>query len=164
MCGIIGYIGEREALPVILDGLARLEYRGYDSAGVAIINRDKIALFKQPGKIKDLVANIPHHKFAGRLGLGHTRWATHGVPNRANAHPHTDCGRTLALVHNGIIENYRPLKERLILEDHKFSSQTDTEVIAHLIEENYKGDLVEAVLKSAKRLEGNYALGIIALD
>lgn len=164
MCGIIGYIGERSALPVMLDGLARLEYRGYDSAGIAVLAHDKIAVFKQPGKIKDLAANIPTQKFAGNLGIGHTRWATHGVPNEANAHPHTDCGNTLALVHNGIIENYRALKERLVLEDHKFRSQTDTEVIAHLIEENYKGDLVGAVLKSVKRLEGNYALGIIALD
>src|SRR2546430_3486234 len=147
MCGIVGYTGARDAAPLLLEGLKRLEYRGYDSAGVALVDDRRIEVHKAPGKIsaleKELGAALP----AGHAGIAHTRWATHGAPNTVNAHPHTDCGGTLALIHNGIIENAGPLRAALTKRGHVFRSETDTEVLAHLIEEHVaKGSpLVEAV-------------------
>jgi len=140
MCGIVGYIGERPAQNILLNGLKRLEYRGYDSSGIAMILSDKKApsIRKAPGKIKALEKLLKSRPVSGTVGIAHTRWATHGAPNEVNAHPHEDCHGELALVHNGIIENYESLKLELIKEGHLFKSQTDTEVIVHLIEKFYK--------------------------
>ena len=164
MCGIVGYIGNKNAMPVLLDGLKQLEYRGYDSAGVAVLVKGKVRIAKRSGKIKDLVAMAENRSELdnANLGIGHSRWATHGAPTNINAHPHQDCMANITLVHNGIIENFSTLKEKLLKEGHKFKSQTDTEVIAHLIEEYYKGDLKDAVLKALKELEGSFALGVIS--
>ncbi len=162
MCGIVGYIGKKEALPILLDGLRQLEYRGYDSAGVCMLEEGKIKIAKRSGKIKDLISSIKKGDLDGsRLGIGHSRWATHGAPTNLNAHPHTDCSGDIAVVHNGIIENFNEIKERLLHEGHHFKSETDTEVIAHLIEKYYRGDLVKAVLKTIKNLKGSFALGVI---
>ena len=164
MCGIVGYIGNKKALPVLLDGLKQLEYRGYDSAGVAVLSKGRIKIAKKSGKIKDLAAMTMerHDLDSANLGIGHSRWATHGAPTNINAHPHSDCSDNITIVHNGIIENFSILKERLLEEGHKFKSETDTEVAAHLIEKYYKGDLKEAVLKTLKELEGSFALGVIS--
>lgn len=167
MCGIVGYIGEKQALPVLLAGLKKLEYRGYDSSGIGVITSDdgKMVLCKTCGKIKDLQSLLETHPVpASSIGISHTRWATHGAPNKVNAHPHADCtGKTL-IVHNGIVENFEELKKELQRKGHKFSSETDTEVVAHLIEENYQGDLLAAVRKAIKRLRGAFAFGIISTD
>ncbi|MCM8765605.1 MAG: glutamine--fructose-6-phosphate transaminase (isomerizing) [Candidatus Omnitrophica bacterium] len=162
MCGIIGYIGKEEAQPVLLNGLKRLEYRGYDSSGIALLGEEGIYLRKAPGKLAVLNRLLAQGIFPSRLGLGHVRWATHGEVNEINAHPHWDCKEEIVIVHNGIIENYHILKERLRKEGHNFRSQTDTEVIAHLIEKYYAGDLEEAVRYALKELKGAYALGIIS--
>jgi len=164
MCGIIGYIGNREAQGVILKALSRLEYRGYDSAGAAIIDRDGIDLVKRQGKLSVLAKELRAHPVTGNMGIGHTRWATHGIPNDRNAHPHTDCTGKIAVVHNGIIENYLDLKNSLLKDGHKFSSQTDSEVIAHLVEKFYKGNLERAVIKTVKLLKGSYAIAVIHKD
>ena len=164
MCGIIGYIGNREAVDVIIEGLTRLEYRGYDSAGIAVLNEKGLEIRKRPGKLKILKADLKRNPLRGHMSLGHTRWATHGVPNEPNAHPHTDCKKKLALVHNGIIENYQLLKEKLIKEGHKFRSYTDTEVIAHLVEKYYTGNLEEAVRRAVKELKGAYAIAVLHKD
>lgn len=161
MCGIIGYVGKREALDVILEGLSRLEYRGYDSAGIAMLNDSGIEVVKRQGKLAILKKELADKPLRGKVGLGHSRWATHGVPNEPNAHPHWDCKKEIALVHNGIIENYQELKEKLIREGHEFRSQTDTEVIAHLVEKYYGGNLEEAVRKTVKDLKGAYAIAVI---
>ena len=161
MCGIVGYIGNREAVDVILEGLARLEYRGYDSAGIAVLNDHTIEVIKKPGKLSVLKKELADNPLTGHVGLGHSRWATHGVPNEANAHPHWDCKKEIALVHNGIIENYQDLKEKLIKEGHEFRSYTDTEVIPHLIEKFYDGDLEEAVRKAVRFLKGAYAIAVV---
>ena len=161
MCGIVGYIGEKQAQEVLLKGLSRLEYRGYDSAGVAILEGSALELAKKQGKLKVLAGELAADPIAGTVGIGHTRWATHGVPNDVNAHPHFDCKEKLAVVHNGIIENYLELKKYLIRRGHRFRSETDTEVIPHLIEQNYKGDLEKAVLKSLKLLKGSYAIAVV---
>src|SRR5688572_18869192 len=134
MCGIVGYIGERNATEIILDGLKRLEYRGYDSAGLAVLDGARLTVRRSPGKIGKLESLLEREPAAGAVGLGHTRWATHGRPSEANSHPHVDCSGSLVVVHNGIIENYAALKERLVAEGHHFRSETDTEVIAHLLE------------------------------
>ena len=152
MCGIVGYIGFRSAKEVLLKSLKRLEYRGYDSAGVAIVN-GKINIAKKKGYIDSL-----EFEFDGTLGIGHTRWATHGVPEDRNAHPFLDCKGDIAIVHNGIIENYMVLKEELVNKGHKFTSDTDSEVIAHLIEEHYQGDFKEAFLKAVRELKGSFAI------
>src|SRR5213594_5165080 len=136
MCGVVGYVGSKDAVPVLLDGLTRLEYRGYDSAGVAVLNGRGVATRKLAGRIaalRDRLAQDPVH---GTCGIGHTRWATHGAPTERNAHPHTDCTRTVALVHNGIIENADVLRKRLEQDDHRFATETDTETLVHLIEES----------------------------
>ncbi|TRZ48356.1 glutamine--fructose-6-phosphate transaminase (isomerizing) [bacterium] len=165
MCGIVGYIGERPAQEILLTGLKRLEYRGYDSSGMAIINtaKNKISIRKCSGKIRAL-ENLLHKKsLQGFTGIAHTRWATHGEPNQVNAHPHLDCKGEIALVHNGIIENFEQLKSQLIKEGHLFRSQTDTEVIVHLIEKFYKQvSLEEAIRKTLKLLKGSFAIGVIA--
>jgi glutamine---fructose-6-phosphate transaminase (isomerizing) len=164
MCGIVGYVGRRRAQDVLLKGLSRLEYRGYDSAGIAVIKGDQIVSDKKAGKLRILVNDLKTSPIEGTTGIGHTRWATHGIPNERNAHPHFDCKRKIALVHNGIIENYHELKQDLLKEGHKFTSETDTEVIAHLIEKYYKGRLEDAVMKALKRLRGSFAIGVIHKD
>jgi len=161
MCGIVGYIGAKEAQPILLDGLKRLEYRGYDSAGMATISRGKVSVRKQKGKIAILASLLKKKPLKGGIGISHSRWATHGVPNQRNAHPHTDCSGNIAVVHNGIIENYEDLKEGLIREGHIFKSETDTEVIAHLIEKFYKDDIEAAVRAAIKLLKGSFALGVV---
>ena len=147
MCGIVGYIGRRDSVPIILDALRRLEYRGYDSAGIAVIDADgALAGTKAEGKLSRLAERLQNGEaLSGAVGVGHTRWATHGRPSDANAHPHLDCGGKIAVVHNGIIENYSALRARLIELGHTFVSETDTEVLAHLIELHYDGDLEAAV-------------------
>jgi glucosamine--fructose-6-phosphate aminotransferase (isomerizing) len=162
MCGIIGYIGSNQALPILLEGLKRLEYRGYDSAGVAILENGGVLVEKTKGKILELEGLVTQRPFAGTVGIAHTRWATHGEPNTENAHPHTDCSGDIAVVHNGIIENYGSIKQRLIKKNHTFVTETDTEVIAHLIEEFYTGTLEEAVQKAVAQLEGTYGLVIVS--
>ena len=158
MCGIVGYAGDRDALPILIESLKRLEYRGYDSAGVAVIDKDLVNT-KAAGRISVLEKRLP--KVPGHLGIAHTRWATHGKPSDINAHPFTDCKGQMALVHNGIIENYRELRESLERSGHKFTSETDTETLVHLIEENYKGDLRAAVSESLKKVRGSLAIVVV---
>lgn len=162
MCGIVGYIGKQDACPILVDGLKRLEYRGYDSAGIAVLANGKIEVRKSVGKLKALESSLESGAPRGTLGIGHTRWATHGRPSDENAHPHSDCTGDIIVVHNGIIENYMELKSRLAALGHKFISETDTEVAAHLIESHYKCDLAEAVRLAARELEGSFALVVIA--
>ncbi|MFN3813684.1 MAG: glutamine--fructose-6-phosphate transaminase (isomerizing) [Aquificaceae bacterium] len=161
MCGIIGYVGKNPAILVLLNGLERLEYRGYDSAGVALIENGKIFVEKKTGKIRELIKSLWGKPLKATVGIGHTRWATHGEPCEINAHPHTDAKCEIAVVHNGIIENYRELKEKLQSEGISFVSQTDTEVIAHLLSKNYEGDLLQAVLKILPMIKGSYAFAVI---
>ncbi|MGE5372446.1 MAG: glutamine--fructose-6-phosphate transaminase (isomerizing) [Solirubrobacterales bacterium] len=161
MCGIIGYIGNGDAIPVIIDGLRKLEYRGYDSAGVAIIPDGQIWLEKKVGRLARLEENLEGHPKAN-IGIGHTRWATHGVPSDENSHPHMDCKGQFAVIHNGIIENYARLRQQLTHDGHIFKSQTDTEVLAHLVESCYQGDLVKAVQETVRFLEGSYALAVVS--
>lgn len=158
MCGIVGYIGDKKAINFLLDGLTKLEYRGYDSAGVAVNCGDNIFIEKAVGRLDSLKEKLKNNLPAGTIGIGHTRWATHGRPSDINAHPHTDCRGNFVVVHNGIIENYMPLKEELLARGHKFISETDTEVAAHLVEEFYKGDFVEAVRETLNKIEGSYSL------
>jgi glucosamine--fructose-6-phosphate aminotransferase (isomerizing) len=163
MCGIVGYIGKRKAVPILLAGLKRLAYRGYDSAGVAVIENGQMQIVKEVGKISKLEDKIQNMDIPGTVGIGHTRWATHGVPNEANAHPHTDSNGKIALIHNGIIENYSSLRTILLEKGHIFKSETDTEVITHLIEEFYEGDLEEAFRRALAELKGTYGLAVISL-
>ena len=160
MCGIVGYIGDKAPKSILYSGMAKLEYRGYDSAGIAILEDGEIKVRREVGKLCVLGEELAKEKIGGNIGIGHTRWATHGKPTVANAHPHLDCKGEIVLVHNGIIENYRELKEELIKKGHKFLSETDTEVIVHLIEEYYTGNLFAAVKKAAKYLEGAYAIAV----
>ncbi len=167
MCGIVGYVGEAQALPILLNGMESLEYRGYDSAGVAILDNGSIGVVRRAGRLQELRTALEPDGIEGRLGIGHTRWATHGAPTDENAHPHLDCTGTLAVVHNGIVENHDVLRERLMAEGHTFKSATDTEVVAHLLEsliENGAGSLLDAVLAAAKELEGAFALVCIRVD
>jgi glucosamine--fructose-6-phosphate aminotransferase (isomerizing) len=164
MCGIVGYVGEQESLPILLEGLRRLEYRGYDSAGVAIMNGEGIKIEKAAGKISALEKRIEHSHPRGTLGIAHTRWATHGEPNTVNAHPHSDCSGRIAVVHNGIIENYSTLKKALEKEGHRFTTDTDTEVIAHLIEKFYRGNLETAVATALPLLTGTYGIAVISSE
>jgi glucosamine--fructose-6-phosphate aminotransferase (isomerizing) len=166
MCGIVGYIGRRDSVPIILDALGRLEYRGYDSAGIAVIDASgALAGSKAEGKLSRLAERLANGSaLSGVVGVGHTRWATHGPPSDANAHPHLDCRGRIAVVHNGIIENYAALRARLIELGHTFTSQTDTEVLAHLIEMHYDGNLEEAVRRTVHEVRGAYALGVISSD
>src|SRR5580704_5129213 len=160
MCGIVGYIGPKPVVPLILDGLRRLEYRGYDSAGIAVVGDEgKLEIRRASGKLRNLEESIRVTPLDGVYGIGHTRWATHGRPTEENAHPHRDCTGEIVVVHNGIIENYIELKNQLLEEGHKFLTETDTEIIAHLVEKFSKnGSLEEAVLKTVKVMSGAYAL------
>ena len=162
MCGIVGYIGKRQAAPIILEGLSRLEYRGYDSAGIAVFDGDKINISKAAGRLK-ILEEMTHNgeTLKGFVGIGHTRWATHGVPSTINAHPHYNREETIAVVHNGIIENYIALRKMLKEKGYEMVSDTDTEVVAHLIDYYYKGNPLEAITKVLHRVEGSYALGVI---
>ena len=163
MCGIVGYIGQQMAVPVILDGLKRLEYRGYDSAGIAVCDGDHQLLVRRAkGKLANLEAMIEDSPIHGHYGVGHTRWATHGRPSEDNAHPHRDCGGNFVVVHNGIVENYLPLKNQLEAEGHKFKTETDTEVVAHLLEKHFQGDLVAAVRAAIRDITGVYALAVVS--
>src|ERR1700738_2086797 len=155
MCGIVGYIGNRKAVPIILDGLRRLEYRGYDSAGIAVLNGDNhLSVRRASGKLRNLEEAIRINPLDGPYGIGHTRWATHGRPTEENAHPHRDCSGNVVGGHNGIVENYLVLKQQLQAEGHKFVTETDTEVIAHLVEKYFKGNLEEAVRCAVKEITG----------
>ncbi|TKJ32206.1 glutamine--fructose-6-phosphate transaminase (isomerizing) [bacterium (candidate division B38) B3_B38] len=162
MCGIVGYIGKQKVVPLLVNGLKRLEYRGYDSAGIAVIGKDGLQLRRCVGKLRNLEGSIRLHPLKGAYGIGHTRWATHGRPSEENAHPHVDCKGETVVVHNGIIENYLELKKELAKKGHKFITETDTEVIAHLIEDHFRGNLEEAVREGFPRLKGAYALAIIS--
>ena len=165
MCGIVGYVGPRNAAPILLEGLRRLEYRGYDSAGIALLTDEgTVFVEKKAGKLTNLTDHLNGGAPAGHQGIAHTRWATHGRPNDTNAHPHTDCTGNLALIHNGIIENYQEIKDRLAATGHAFKSETDTEVLAHLIEEHYGGDLVEAVRGALNEVRGAYAIGVMHVE
>ena len=165
MCGIVGYIGTEQAAPIILDGLSKLEYRGYDSAGMAIFDGEKINTRKAVGRLK-VLENLTHggENMKGTSGIGHTRWATHGAPSDINSHPHMNNAGTIAVVHNGIIENYIPLKKKMQDKGYQFVSETDTEVLAHLLDYYYKGNPLEAITKVLHRVEGSYALGIMFAD
>jgi len=172
MCGIVGYVGKKEVVPVILDGLRRLEYRGYDSAGIAVAgNGDSLQVRRAEGKLRNLEESIRQQPLHGSYGIGHTRWATHGRPTEENAHPHRDCTGKIVVVHNGIVENYLSLKKKLIEEGHKFTTETDTEVIAHLIEKHlfksgngHRPSLEEAVRRTVREIRGVFALGVISVD
>ncbi len=158
MCGIVGYVGDKQAVGFLLEGLSKLEYRGYDSAGIAVYDGQKIRVEKSVGRLASLQDKISGNMPVGTTGIGHTRWATHGRPSDINAHPHTDCSGDFVVVHNGIIENYLTLKEELIERGHAFKSETDTEVVAHLLEEVYNGDFVSSVREVLQRIEGSYSL------
>lgn len=163
MCGIVGYLGPRRAVPILLEGLRRLEYRGYDSAGLAVLSEQEgLAVRRASGKLHNLEEVLRLHPVDGSYGVGHTRWATHGRPTEENAHPHRDCTGRFVVVHNGIIENYLELKHELESQGHRFRTETDTEVIAHLLEQSFQGSLEEAVRQVVRRLTGLFALAVIA--
>jgi glucosamine--fructose-6-phosphate aminotransferase (isomerizing) len=164
MCGIIGYVGQRETVPILFGALKRMEYRGYDSAGIAVFTKDGLVIEKDAGKVSNLEQRVLKLNLQGHCGIGHTRWATHGVPNQTNAHPHTDDTLAIALVHNGIIENYAALRKDLINKGHVFKTETDTEVLAHLIREFYTGDLASAVRQALTLVRGTYGLAIVSAD
>ena len=160
MCGIVGFVGENEAAPILMEGLGRLEYRGYDSAGIAV-KGDNVTVVKEKGRIDNLAISVNEVKPQGTIGIGHTRWATHGAPDRLNAHPHTSMNNIATLVHNGIIENYIELKNDLIKKGYEFKSQTDTEVIAQLYDSLFDGDAIYTLIKTAEKLEGSYAIAML---
>lgn len=164
MCGIVGYLGHRQATEVLIEGLSKLEYRGYDSAGVAVNGGNDLEIRKFKGRLAILAEDLEKNPIEGGLGIGHTRWATHGEPSDVNSHPHYNMKKTIAVVHNGIIENYSELKEELQAEGVVFLSQTDTEVVAHLVDKYYEGNLLDAVYKATERLRGAYALGVVCKD
>ncbi|HSD30265.1 MAG TPA: glutamine--fructose-6-phosphate aminotransferase, partial [Vicinamibacteria bacterium] len=164
MCGIVGYVGGRDAVPLILDGLRRLEYRGYDSAGLAVVTGGVLERRRSAGKLENLVASLAAEPLGGEWGVGHTRWATHGRPTEENAHPHQDCAGRIVVVHNGIVENHLELKGRLSAAGHRFVTQTDTEVVAHLVESVYRGSLEAAVREALPQIQGVYALLLLHRD
>ena len=165
MCGIVGFTGSRQAAPILLEGLKKLEYRGYDSAGIAVMDDGAICVQKVSGRIANLCEKTRDGEAVpGMTGIGHTRWATHGAPTEENAHPHLSNDGRFAVVHNGIIENYLTLREELIADGYHFDSETDTEVIVHLIEMYYRGNMCEALIKATNRLRGSYALGVICTE
>ncbi len=164
MCGIVGYYGKREASPLLIEGLSKLEYRGYDSAGVSILNEEGINLTKCKGRLAALEEKLKENPIYGNIGIGHTRWATHGKPSDVNSHPHTNEKKTISVVHNGIIENYMELRELLIAKGYSFQSETDTEVIPQLVDYYYDGDLLKAVMKAVEKMEGSYAIGVISTN
>ena len=158
MCGIVGYVGSREAAPLLLDGLKRLEYRGYDSAGIATLSNGRLTVVRSPGKLKNLIAKMGRALPPGATGIGHTRWATHGRPTEPNAHPQSDCSGTIVAVHNGIFENFAERKAALEASGHRFTSETDTEVFAHEVEAANRGDLFAAVRAASLKVSGAYAV------
>jgi len=158
MCGIVGYVGSREAAPLLIQGLKRLEYRGYDSAGIATLSNGAFKIQRSPGKLSNLLARLDGSPSPGSTGIGHTRWATHGRPTEGNAHPHTDCTGDIVVVHNGIFENFAERKEALRAAGHRFTSETDTEVFAHEVEAAFEGDLAAAVRRAVGNLSGAYAV------
>src|ERR1043166_7164344 len=162
MCGIFGYIGPRDPVPIIMGGLRSLEYRGCDSAGIAIVQNQELQVRRCSGKLRNLEELLEKKPVSGQFGLGHTRWATHGRPTEENAHPHRDCHGRIVVAHNGIIENYLALKRQLSQEGHKFTTETDTEVIAHLVEKHYDGNLENAVRDAVRQLTGVVAPGVIS--
>ena len=164
MCGIVGYIGPRKAYPILMEGLKRLEYRGYDSTGIAVLERDGVVVCKSAGKLPALISCTEAEDYRATVGIGHTRWATHGEPNDANAHPHTGMTGHIAIVHNGIIENYSALREVLKRQGRIFKTETDTEVLAHLIEEYYNGNLLQAVRRALSQVEGTYGIAVLSSD
>ncbi|MEP6689479.1 MAG: glutamine--fructose-6-phosphate transaminase (isomerizing), partial [Gemmatimonadales bacterium] len=164
MCGIVGYIGPRQAAGLLLEGLRRLEYRGYDSSGIAIVNGTGLKVMKAAGKLSVLEQALEEKMPAGTLGIGHTRWATHGAPTTPNAHPHTDQSGRIAVIHNGIIENSNAIRKALEARGHTFKSETDTEVLAHLVGEFYQGDLEEAVAEALRDVDGAYGLAFVSAD
>jgi glucosamine--fructose-6-phosphate aminotransferase (isomerizing) len=164
VCGIIGYIGSENVVPLLVEGLKRLEYRGYDSAGIAILDEKTIVRFRRAGKVRELDEDLRSETISATTGIGHTRWATHGKPTEENAHPHFDCHGKIAVIHNGIIENYLPIREQLISDGHRFRSETDTEVLAHLIEAQFDGDLLTAVTAAVTQIEGAFALAVLCSD
>ena len=164
MCGIIGYIGKRQAKDILIGGLRRLEYRGYDSAGLAVLNQAELSVQKSQGKLEKLVNQLQWDQCIGNVGIGHTRWATHGIPSKTNAHPHFDFNKEIAVVHNGIIENFRHIKTSLEAAGRRFRSETDSEVIPHLIGNFYKGNLLHAVQAALRQVEGNYAIAVISAN
>lgn len=161
MCGIVGYVGEQQVIDVLVEGLSALEYRGYDSAGVAVLEDGRIDVVRRVGDLATLRQALDGHRPTGTVGIGHTRWATHGRPSVDNAHPHSDCTGAIALVHNGIIENYRELRHELASQGHTFTSETDTEVLAHLVEREYAGDLASAVQRALRDVEGSFAIAVV---
>ena len=164
MCGIVGYIGPRQAAGLLLEGLRRLEYRGYDSAGIAVVNGRGLKIMKAAGKLSVLEGELNQDLPQGTIGIGHTRWATHGAPTTTNAHPHTDQSGRIAVIHNGIIENSGAIRKALEQRGHTFKSDTDTEVLAHLVGEFYQGNLEEAVASALRDVEGAYGLAFISSD
>lgn len=164
MCGIVGYTGSLQAKDILIDGLKHLEYRGYDSAGIAVFDGSEIEVVRRQGKVAELVAALGPDDCVGTCGIGHTRWATHGAPSERNAHPHTSCSENIAVVHNGIIENFNELREELIVKGHVFSSDTDTEVVAHLVEDFYRGNLLEAVQQASALLVGAYGIAVMCTE
>ena len=162
MCGIVGYTGSRSVSPILIEGLKRLEYRGYDSAGIAVKTESRVEVIKKKGKLRELEELVQKDPPEGEMGIGHTRWATHGVPSDRNSHPHTGCNGDFVVVHNGIIENFQRIKDQLEERGHIFSSETDTEVIAHLLEEEYQGNMREAIIQLFNILEGSYALLVLS--
>src|SRR6185295_11426446 len=164
MCGIVGYVGQREVVPLLMDGLRRLEYRGYDSAGVVAVQDGEFQTVKAEGKLDRLKEKLEQQPLSGHYGLGHTRWATHGPPSERNAHPMVDSRRRLALIHNGIIENFLPLKKRLMAEGWTFTSDTDTEVVANLISSYLDGDLRSAVTRAVHELEGMFVFAVVTTE
>jgi glucosamine--fructose-6-phosphate aminotransferase (isomerizing) len=162
MCGIVGYVGPKKVVPILMEGLKRLEYRGYDSAGIAVVDKDSIRVRRVQGKINSLETSLKNEPISGSYGIGHTRWATHGRPSEENAHPHKDCTGALVVVHNGIIENYLDLKHKLKEEGHNFITETDTEIIVHLLEKYFQGSLEEALGKAVHDLEGAYAIAALS--
>lgn len=164
MCGIVGYIGKQKAIPILINGLKSLEYRGYDSAGIALLSNEKIDVIKDKGRVSNLESDSLINTLKSTIGIGHTRWATHGIPSKINSHPHLNNKQTIAVVHNGIIENYNELKAKLLKNNYKLLSETDSEVIPNLIDLNNKGNILEAISKTLKELKGSYALGIISTE
>ncbi|MEE9169910.1 MAG: glutamine--fructose-6-phosphate transaminase (isomerizing) [bacterium] len=164
MCGIVGYVGKKQSVSILIEGLKRLEYRGYDSAGLAVQNDSKIQIVKRKGKISELEEQVKKLDISGTLGIGHTRWATHGIPNEINAHPHLDCHKRIAIIHNGIIENFSSLKKELLKTGHDFTTETDTEVLCHLIETFYVDNLEQAVRYALSEVEGTYGILVISRD
>ena len=164
MCGIVGYIGKQKAVPVLINGLKSLEYRGYDSAGIAVLSNNKIDVIKDKGRVANIESNPLINTLTGTIGIGHTRWATHGIPSKTNSHPHLNNSKTIAVVHNGIIENYNELKAKLLQNNYTLLSETDSEVIPNLIDLNNKGNILEAISKTLNEVKGSYALGIISTE